>query len=167
MWLWPQVSQAATGPPRAAVRQRSMAAMTSSWARLRWPALAVRQAGPWARKISATSSARRGMGMLPPLGEVERTPEPRESALPLPIRTCRLPPRTTARAVSSVAPFRKFGRIEKGFDLGAVRGRLEGTNLLRHRRPLPYDEFIESPVNPCRLVAPRHLFARSDNRFRR
>ena len=45
MWLWPQSWQAATWPPRAAVRQRSMADMTLSWARLTWPALAVRQAG--------------------------------------------------------------------------------------------------------------------------
>src|SRR5512136_1363591 len=30
--------------------------MTRSWARLRWPALAMRQASPWQRKMSATSS---------------------------------------------------------------------------------------------------------------
>ena len=49
-------SQRATCPPRAAVRQLSMADMTLSWPRLRWPALARRHAGPWPRKISATSS---------------------------------------------------------------------------------------------------------------
>ncbi len=32
-------------------------------------------------------------------------------------------------------------------------------------KPLPYGEFMESPVNPCKLVAPRYLSARSDNRF--
>src|SRR5262245_10866321 len=44
----------------AAVRQRSIADITLSWPRLRWPAWARRQAGPWARKISATSSLPRG-----------------------------------------------------------------------------------------------------------
>jgi hypothetical protein len=51
-----QSSQRATCPPRAAVRQLSMADMTLSWPRLTWPALALRHAGPWPRKISATSS---------------------------------------------------------------------------------------------------------------
>src|SRR5437899_12481776 len=51
-----QSSQRATCPPSAAVRQLSMADMTFNWARLTWPALARRHAGPWARKISATSS---------------------------------------------------------------------------------------------------------------
>ncbi len=64
MWLWPHFSQAATWPPSTAVRQRSMADITLSWARLTWPALAVRQAGPWARKMSATSS--RSRAMTPP-----------------------------------------------------------------------------------------------------
>jgi hypothetical protein len=49
-------SQRATCPPRAAVRQLSMADMTFNWPRLTWPALAQRHAGPWPRKISATSS---------------------------------------------------------------------------------------------------------------
>jgi hypothetical protein len=53
-------SQRATCPPRAAVRQLSMADMTFNWPRLTWPALAQRHAGPWARKISATSSGGRG-----------------------------------------------------------------------------------------------------------
>src|SRR6202008_165743 len=53
-------SQRATCPPRAAVRQLSMADMTFNWPRLTWPALAQRQAGPWARKISATSIGGRG-----------------------------------------------------------------------------------------------------------
>src|SRR4051794_19845562 len=35
--------------------------MTLSWPRLTWPALAVRQAAPWSRKMSATSRAGRGM----------------------------------------------------------------------------------------------------------
>jgi len=52
-------SQRATCPPSAAVRQISMADMTLSWPRLTWPALALRHAGPWPRKISATSSAGR------------------------------------------------------------------------------------------------------------
>lgn len=52
-------SQRATWPPSAAVRQRSMADMTLSWPRLTWPALALRHAAPWSRKISATSSAGR------------------------------------------------------------------------------------------------------------
>src|SRR5215204_3989848 len=35
--------------------------MTLSWPRLTWPALAVRQAAPWSRKMSATSRAGWGM----------------------------------------------------------------------------------------------------------
>src|SRR5229473_400532 len=53
-------SQRATCPPRAAVRQLSIAEMTFNWPRLTWPALARRHAGPWARKISATSIGGRG-----------------------------------------------------------------------------------------------------------
>src|SRR5947207_4036382 len=37
-----------------------MADMTFNWSRLTWPVLAQRQAGPWARKISATSIDGRG-----------------------------------------------------------------------------------------------------------
>src|SRR5512145_1268638 len=59
MVVWAQSSQRATCPPRAAVRQLSMALITLSWARLTWPRLASRQAGPWSRKISATSRAGR------------------------------------------------------------------------------------------------------------
>src|SRR6516165_10489754 len=61
MTVWPQSSQAATWPPSSAVRQASIAAIAFNWPRLTCPALAVRQAGPWLRKISATSSAGRGM----------------------------------------------------------------------------------------------------------
>jgi hypothetical protein len=42
------------------VRQRSIALITFSWPRLRWPALALRHAAPKSRKMSATSSAGRG-----------------------------------------------------------------------------------------------------------
>jgi hypothetical protein len=42
------------------VRQRSIADMTFSWSRLTCPALALRHAAPWSRKISATSNAGRG-----------------------------------------------------------------------------------------------------------
>src|SRR5712691_9301857 len=59
MWVWSHFSQRATWPPSAAVRQRSIADITFSWPRLRWPAWARRQAGPWARKMSATSRAGR------------------------------------------------------------------------------------------------------------
>ncbi len=47
-----------------AVRQLSIADMTLSWLRLKCPAWARRQAGPWARKTSATSSD--GRAMTPP-----------------------------------------------------------------------------------------------------
>jgi len=50
-----QSSQRSTCPPSAAVRQRSIALITFSWSRLTCPRLASRQAGPWSRKISATS----------------------------------------------------------------------------------------------------------------
>ena len=52
-------SQRSTCPPSAAVRQRSIADITFNWSRLTWPALALRHAGPWPRKISATSNAGR------------------------------------------------------------------------------------------------------------
>ena len=52
-------SQRSTCPPSAAVRQLSIADITLSWSRLTWPALACRHAGPWPRKISATSSVGR------------------------------------------------------------------------------------------------------------
>src|ERR1700738_2489765 len=55
IWLCAQLSQRATWPPRAAVRQPSIADITLSWPRLIWPALARRPAGPWPRKMSATS----------------------------------------------------------------------------------------------------------------
>ena len=61
MRIWAQSWQAATWPPSAAVRQLSMADMTLSWPRLKCPARAWRQAGPWARKMSATSKLSRGM----------------------------------------------------------------------------------------------------------
>src|SRR5260370_23659601 len=63
MSVWEPFSQRATCPPRAAVRQLSIADMTFSWLRLTWPALALRHAAPWARKTSATS--RRGGAMRP------------------------------------------------------------------------------------------------------
>src|SRR6266478_6202525 len=56
IWLCAHFSQRATWPPRAAVRQFSIADITLSWPRLTWPALARRHAGPWLRKMSATSS---------------------------------------------------------------------------------------------------------------
>src|SRR5262245_3038749 len=56
-----QSSQRATWPPRAAVRQLSMALITFSWPRLTWPRLASRHAAPWSRKMSATSRAGRAM----------------------------------------------------------------------------------------------------------
>src|SRR5271154_2508758 len=56
IWLYAHFSQRATCPPRAAVRQLSIADITFNWPRLTWPALALRHAGPWPRKISATSS---------------------------------------------------------------------------------------------------------------
>src|SRR3984893_3173897 len=59
IWVCAHFSQRATWPPRAAVRQLSIADITYSWSRLTWPALALRHAGPWPRKISATSSAGR------------------------------------------------------------------------------------------------------------
>ncbi len=58
---WPQSSQAATWLPSSAVRQASMAAIALSCPRLKCPALALRQAALWLRKISATSSTGRGM----------------------------------------------------------------------------------------------------------
>src|SRR5215831_14703733 len=61
MWAHFSFSQRVTWPPRAAVRQFSIADMTLSWPRLTWPALAARHAAPWPRKISATSSAGRGI----------------------------------------------------------------------------------------------------------
>ena|SRR5271165_1283531 len=61
MIVYAQPSQRATWPPSAAVRQRSIALITFIWSRLTWPALALRHAAPWSRKISATSSNGRDM----------------------------------------------------------------------------------------------------------
>ena len=61
MRVWSQSAHVSTWPPSAAVRQSSIARMTRRWARLRWPALAARQAGPKRRKMSATSSCGRVM----------------------------------------------------------------------------------------------------------
>src|SRR4029077_14229458 len=52
--------QRSTCPPSAEVRQVSIADITFNWARLRWPALALRHAAPWARKTSATPGLRSG-----------------------------------------------------------------------------------------------------------
>src|SRR6266436_10367871 len=69
-------SQRATWPPRAAVRQLSVADITFNWSRLTWPALALRHAGPRSRKISATSKAgrdtRAALAGWPDLAELER-----------------------------------------------------------------------------------------------
>jgi len=61
MSVCPQASfsQRATCPPSAAVLQRSMALITFRCSRLTCPALVTRHAGPWRRKISATSSSGR------------------------------------------------------------------------------------------------------------
>src|SRR6478736_5448211 len=56
-----QSPQRSTCPPSAEVRQVSIADITFNWARLRWPALALRHAAPWARKTSATSRKGRAM----------------------------------------------------------------------------------------------------------
>src|SRR5690348_15938450 len=48
-----------------------MADMTLSWPRLTWPALALRHAAPWPRKISATSSAGRNQSAPQEGGRVE------------------------------------------------------------------------------------------------
>src|SRR3954447_11148384 len=64
MWAHLSFSQRATWPPSAAVRQCSIALMTFIWPRLTWPALALRHAAPWSRKISATSRAGRDMAPL-------------------------------------------------------------------------------------------------------
>src|SRR5208283_1028498 len=59
VWVLLSFSQRATWPPSAAVRQRSIALITFIWPRLMCPALARRHAGPWSRKVSATSRAGR------------------------------------------------------------------------------------------------------------
>ena len=59
VWAHASFSQRATCPPSAAVRQRSIALITFNWSRLTCPQLASRQAGPWSRKMSATSRAAR------------------------------------------------------------------------------------------------------------
>jgi hypothetical protein len=69
MVVYVQSAQRATCPPRAAVRQLSIALITLSWPRLTCPALARRHAGPWSRKISATSSPGRAMTAAPYAGD--------------------------------------------------------------------------------------------------
>src|SRR5258708_20728477 len=67
-------SEGATGRPRVAVGQLSMADITFNWPRLTWPALARSHAGPWARKISATSIGGRGKASR----VLRRRPHPRD-----------------------------------------------------------------------------------------
>src|SRR5271157_4553257 len=50
-------------PPKAALRHCSMADMTFNWPRLKCPRSASRHAGPWARKISATSRCATSAGL--------------------------------------------------------------------------------------------------------
>src|SRR5258707_1987219 len=64
IWLCAHSSQRATCPPSAAVRQLSIAHITFNWPRLTWPALARRHAGPWPRKMSATSNDGRDTSSL-------------------------------------------------------------------------------------------------------
>src|SRR5215831_6505536 len=80
--------QRATWPPSAAVRQRSIALITFNWSRLTCPRLASRQAGPWSRKISATSrvgrptsAVRRRSGPMPLPRPLVRAAKLRERAL--------------------------------------------------------------------------------------
>src|SRR3954471_10582872 len=83
MRTWPQSSQASTWPPRAAVRQASIAAITLNWPRLRWPAWAARQAPPWRWKMSATSSDGRltaALSSVRPCLVLRRKPDPVERA---------------------------------------------------------------------------------------
>src|SRR5215218_336196 len=83
MRTWPQSSQASTWPPRAAVRQASIAAITLNWPRLRWPAWAARQAAPWRWKMSATSSDGRLTAAVSPVRPrlvLSRQPDPVEGA---------------------------------------------------------------------------------------
>src|SRR5215471_3353706 len=75
VWAQPSFSQRATCPPSAAVRQLSMALMTFSCSRLIWPRLASRQAGPWSRKMSATSSRDRAMPAALRLGAPSLLPQ--------------------------------------------------------------------------------------------
>jgi hypothetical protein len=56
-----QSSQRMTCPPRAAARQLAIADITFHWPRLTWPALALRQAGPWSRKSSAQPDGGEGL----------------------------------------------------------------------------------------------------------
>src|SRR3989442_16039292 len=63
-----------------------MADMTLSWPRLTWPALARRHAGPWPRKISATSSAGRDKRARALGGRLHRRDEMLERARDLPER---------------------------------------------------------------------------------
>lgn len=57
MCWWLHLVHAATCPPSASVRQASIEDITLSWLRLICPALARRHTGPYARKMSAISSA--------------------------------------------------------------------------------------------------------------
>src|SRR6266852_807499 len=80
MMVCAHFSQRATWPPSAAVRQLSIADITLSWPRLTWPALALRHAGPWPRKISATSSAGRDKRARALRGRLHRRGEMLERA---------------------------------------------------------------------------------------
>src|SRR5919205_195119 len=80
MRVWPHASQPSTWPPSTAVRQASIADITLSWSRPTWPACAARQAGPWRRKMSATSSAGRMAGSGARIVAFHQQPEMLERA---------------------------------------------------------------------------------------
>src|ERR1051326_5595812 len=74
MRMRPQSSHRSTWPPSAAVRQTSMAAMTRRWSGESRPPCAARNASPWRRKMSATSSAGRIAPTLRGRSHLERKP---------------------------------------------------------------------------------------------
>src|SRR5215472_14901409 len=123
IWVWPHFSfsQRATCPPSAVVRQFSIADITLSWPRLTWPALAWRHAGPWPRKISATSGAGRdiaadgyaGNGSFFFFPDFLRGCDSRSSGLSMRYRSRRGRARRKALGSDSMTPFRWRRAVHK------------------------------------------------------
>ena len=120
------------------MRQISIAVITRRWVRFTWPALAVRQASPWRRKISASSSF--GRSMFDPrfasafLGDRPGRPELRGRPHPPGLRkkSCRPPPSPSAptRRPKTFARRRRPSRRRQPEPPPSRRSR-------RHRPPKP------------------------------
>jgi len=108
-------------PWRVAAGLRAHGQLTLSWPRLTWPALAWRHAGPWPRKISATSGAGRdiaadgyaGNGSFFFFPDFLRGCDSRSSGLSMRYRSRRGRARRKGLGSDSMTPFRWRRAVHK------------------------------------------------------